>query len=652
MPNIYSTAHFVITWDIDPRLLTNSTGRLVLFGKDFGALQNNNVPLYIQAVGLILEAGFNAYVTRFQFRNPCNLHPTDVQVANLHQSPNDATAGLGAYNDTRKCGEIFLQYDLTDEVLVSALLHEFFHVVEGRYHPVSGTQSQPAEPEARLWSEGCAKLAPDFVVDSINNWMGPFNGGFLANPARLPLSQLGYDASGIWRFLLEQCAAPATDDSALAEILQRCWVDTVGPAPLSAQLLSTVMDHRAPRGITFARIQRTLPGGLDVMKAETLLGDFLVAVYLQSVADSRFAFAEQTEPPGLYGLHPNSIATVTPSQPFSDTTNLAPWQFRFYAIMADPALGMVRFKTTLGGGAKYLVMLVTDPRHNVIATDRTVFERTLPVSDFATGCAVLAIIGLPGQTGQLQVNAEAAASVPDLILTRANCAVGCDYERNPFNWPWDDVTPDIDLGSPGAREFDVLAQGPVTPVSVHVHNHGLVAGQAKVKLFWQRTSSLADVWDTAWEPVRDKAATDPTGREQEIAITVPARNDATATAMWYVEADSRPIPSHPPKGVASKQGPFRGQVSFALRAVVECAEDGSPDNNAAIQLIRIWCRCERRKKKPNVHTRPKRQKPPRPPPKKKKRPVSKKKRVRRAAKKSGRAKKRAAVRSRAAKRHR
>jgi hypothetical protein len=312
---------------------------------------------------------------------------------------------------------------------------------------------------------------------------------------------------------------------------------------------------------------------------------------------------------------------------------------------------MVRFKTTLSGGAKYLMMLVTDPRHNVIATDRTVFERTLPVSDFAGGAVVLAIIGLPNQTGQLQVSAEAAASVPDLILTRANCSLGCDYERDPFTTAWDDVTPDIDLGSPGKREFDVLAQGPVTPVSVHVHNHGLAAAQTKVKLFWQHASSLAEVRDNAWQSVRDKASTDPTGREQEIAITVPERNDATATAMWYVEADSRPIPPHPPKGAASKQGPFRGPVSFALRAVVECAEDGSPDNNAAIQLIKIWCRCERRKRKPNVHTRPKKQKP-RSPPKKKKRPAPTKKRVGRAAKKSGRAKKRAAARSRAATRHR
>lgn len=643
MSNTHSTAHFVITWDIDPRPLTNPTGRLVLFGMDFGALQNNSVPLYVQAVGLILEAGFDAYVNRCQFRDPCALHPTEVQVTNLQRSPDDTTAGLGSYNDDRQCGEIFLQYNLSDEILVSALLHEFFHVVEGRYHPVSSKPGQPAEPEIRLWSEGCAKLAPDFVVDSINNWMGPFNYGFLANPARLPLNQLGYEASGIWRYLLEQCAAPATDDVALAGILRRCWVEAAGAAALDAQLLAVVMDHRAPRGLTFARIQRTAPGGLDVVKAETLLGDFMVAAFLHSTADSRFAFVEQSESPGLLGLHFNSIATVTPSQPFSDTTDLTPWQFRFYAIKADPALGMVRFKMTLSGGAKYLAVLVTDPRHNVVVTDRAVFERTLPVSDFAGGSVVLGIIGLPDQTGQLQVSAEAAASVPDLILTRANCAWGCDYERNPFVAAWDDVTPDIDLGSPGAREFDVLARGPVTPVAVHVHNYGLVAAQAKVRLFWQWASSLAAVSDNAWQPVRDKAAADPTGREQEVAITVPARGDATATAMWYVEADSRPLPARPPKGPASKQGPFRCRVSFALRAMVECAEDGSPDNNAAIQLIGIWCRCERPTRKPNVHTRPKKQKP-RPPPKKK--------RVRHAAKKSGRAKKRAAAGSRAAKRHR
>jgi hypothetical protein len=182
--------------------------------------------------------------------------------------------------------------------------------------------------------------------------------------------------------------------------------------------------------------------------------------------------------------------------------------------------------------------------------------------------------------------------VADLIITRANCLPAFDSERDPVANPWDGASPDIYLGSPGQLEYDVMENGNVATVFVCVHNKGLTNAYANVRLFIQFIPT-GDIWDTEWQPMRDKPPGDPTGRDQVIGLTVPQRGQATANATWHINADSRPIPR---KGwhQHSKYGRriFKGISRWAIRAVVECPEDGSPDNNSSVQFVSIASRHE------------------------------------------------------------
>jgi hypothetical protein len=171
---------------------------------------------------------------------------------------------------------------------------------------------------------------------------------------------------------------------------------------------------------------------------------------------------------------------------------------------------------------------------------------------------------------------------------------------------------------PGTYEFDVLAAGNVAPVSAWVHNKGPVDANATLRFFWQ-VLAPDRIRDNAWQPVRDKAADDPSARDQVASLTVPSYGKAAATVSWFIGGDSRPLP---PKGKGSQPSKYgrkiyRGAVKYALRVVVDCPADGTPSNNSATQVVTVFCRRVRYVPYP---AQPGKRRPHRPPPKKRPKP--------------------------------
>jgi hypothetical protein len=371
-------------------------------------------------------------------------------------------------------------------------------------------------------------------------------------------------------------------------------------------------------------MRHTRPAALDVLRAETLIGDFMVAANragsLEQHRDSRFDFAEDQEPPGLLALSQDGIYQVTQGPPVQVTTDVQPWGFRFYVFQVDPAVTMVRFSISASPPALAQAVLFKDGDSDVIRSERIPFERSVAI-EHAGWPVRLGMVSLGNQTTRFEITAAATAPAPDLVISRADCLPGCDSERDPAALEWDGVSPDIHIGSPGQLEFDVIENGNVASVFVRVHNKGLADANATVRLFAQRTTSIDGrdtIDDAAWVPMRDKAQGDPLGCDQAVALAVPQGASGTATATWYIDEDSRPIP---PKGKGHSRGSWfvKAVWRYALRAVVDCATDGSPDNNTAIQFVSIAARKRVHKRRPPKHTKPKRPKHPKWKPKRRER---------------------------------
>lgn len=634
LTSAYHTPHFNITWDttVPMRDLQRPAGPLVLGGRDFGALVDSEIPKYVQAISLVLETAWQSYVVEFGFRDPCAKHPGEIEIGDTRSGDNDTTAGYGGYSDDTESAYIKVYYNLEDNDVAQVPLHELFHCVQDRYHRVSGmTAGDPAEPEDRFWSEGSADIAPDFVADSLNTWMGRFGGVFLHGHPRPALGELAYAAAGVWRYMLEQCAYPATDGQPLAVALRQCWEYAVGRPALNVRLFADAFDRLAPRGTRFAEIQRTVPNGLDVLCSDTLIGDFMLAATERANADPRLTFAEDQEPPVVKALRQDGNYPVTAQTPVAVATDVRPWEFRFYCFLVKATAGMVRYTIQADAPAAAHIVLINDGDLNVVRTDRVNFSRALAAED-ASGVVRLGLVSLAAETCRFTISAEVIPPVPDLIIARINCIHGFDSENNPAQRPWLGLSPDIYLDAPGKLEFDVVEKGNVTPVSVYVGNKGLADAQATVRLFYQVVSA-GGICDTEWKPMRDKAPGDPAGQDQTISLAVPKRGLGIARATWYIAEDARPVKeTGKGKGPHSKYGHqvFKGVNRYAIRAVVECPEDGSPDNNSAIQYVSIAARHERYVPYPAQPAKgkkhPKERKPKRPKPKKPKRAKSEKRR--------------------------
>ncbi len=200
--------------------------------------------------------------------------------------------------------------------------------------------------------------------------------------------------------------------------------------------------------------------------------------------------------------------------------------------------------------------MLLGPNENVVDLIRS-RDGNLSRTVFSRGGLVRRVVACVATLENAQpVKVTLAPSVvpagPDLMITRWNSPVGREYQLDPRTTDWDWRTPDLWL------DDGILGVKPahhVSRVHVTVHNNGPVAAaDVAVRVTCQPISTFPN--DAGWSPL---LAAD--GQPLLISFgDVPANS-----AVEKVVVCKRP-----------------GSGAYSLRAVIECAGDSSPANNAAV----------------------------------------------------------------------
>lgn len=245
---------------------------------------------------------------------------------------------------------------------------------------------------------------------------------------------------------------------------------------------------------------------------------------------------------------------------------LAPHATRTVRIGLDPAskprMVRMRFESVAGALDPQFEITRLSPGDALVdlhESETSGWTKTVRADDLG---ALLARVATRASGGDLRISIDEIASACDVMITRANCAAGTEYETDPtlFTWTW--ISPDLMVDNDGDHGSDPLRTHGDNVIRVRLRNRGNAdASQVQVELAWQ-PGSLAPAPD-AWMPMTDAA-----GAAQSVAIPVLA---AGAEAWFSVRFA---LPSFDP-----------ALTGVCIRAEAQVAGDPNGDNKVSVTRV-------------------------------------------------------------------
>jgi hypothetical protein len=525
-----------------------------------GSLPAGSPPTYIKRVCFWLERALASYTTSpFSMRNPAAGGRIPVVI-------NSAPYG------TASPSVFYLNNALNPDLLCAVAVHELFHMVQFQYGG-SG-----------LWNfsmmEGGAVFAEDTAADLMNRYLDEagtnFNGiGVMSNP-NLSLDTAGYKCSLFWRYIAEQQSGDITEPFVGVETYRRIMELT------SAGSYSTDDVRQAIRELPwyqdfyeFGYLDATR---LDLLGAETTLGNYALACYLKdlgtSLPDRRFDFIEDDENIYIDSVIPGApsqttlaspvltgTATISPTVSAAFSSSVNRFAHRYYEVNVDPSVTNVAIAFTAGTGltsSLFQIVLIDEDGQvrDIHRTDKAAYSKR--VTNVQAGkrlTKIVLVVTGANSGGGFTISASAASAAPDVMITRWHSVVQTEYEIDSFGWAWTWVSPDVwvDNDANGVADSEVFFNFN-NQLHIRLHNKGnAVAAAIQVTLDYQDASG--GLSPTGWLPVQDMA-----GATQLLTGLSLA---AGATSDWVVNW------SPTPSGASHH---------FCIRAVVTVPGDPNTDN--------------------------------------------------------------------------
>lgn len=574
----YDCPNFTINYYIDGPSAPNAdtSSQTVVdpgLGTVLATLPAGGPPTYIKRCCFWLERALNTYITPpFSLRNPAGGGKIQVYI---NTSPY-GSATPGAF---------YLNNALNNDLIAAVTVHELFHMVQFQYGGSGAWQYSMMEGGA-VWAEDANTEMMNRYADEAGS---NFNGIGVQNQPQMSLESAGYKCSLFWRYLSEQRSVVPTDaDEPLPIALTNFGGDVYKPLIEKCEASGWSRDsvkaaiRSMPYYGDFYEFGYLDAARQDLTSSETTLGNYVLACYLkeldESAPDRRFDFMEgqetiymdevipETPEPGdkLPPVHVEASGTLNPSSSVVFNSSVPTFGSRYFEVNIGAGVSSVNVNLNAGAVSGGIFQIVTLDQTNAVReiyrTDKMSYTKQF--ANQAGGnrlSKIVAVLTGTAGSGNFTITVSAAATAPDVMVTRWNSAASREYEIDSRHWSWTWVSPDIWVDNDG----DGLADGDVffnynNRLTIRLHNKGNADASGISVQFWYQDAS-GGLSSAGWLPVQDTSGTTQSLNGLSLA--------AGATNTWAVNWS--PVPSG-------------ASHHFCIRAVVTVPGDPNADNKRVL----------------------------------------------------------------------